>query len=50
MRQFERKDLVKRGEEVPYSRKLLKNINLLTDYFPGGTVLRDGDANDKGEV
>ena len=35
---------------MPYSRKLLKNINLLTDYLPGGTILRGGEPNDKGEV
>ena len=46
-RRFERKS-VKRGEEVPYSRKLLKNIGILTDYFTGGMLLRQGEANDKG--
>jgi hypothetical protein len=49
-RQFQRKELVRRGEEVPYSRKLLKSMSSLGDYLPGGVLLRGGDPNDKSEV
>ena len=41
-RRFEKREGVKRGEEVPYSRRLLKNLTILTDYFAGGMLLRQG--------
>jgi|LakMenEpi03Aug12_release.lakeMendotaPanAssembly.Ray.scaffolds.fasta_scaffold3629226_1 hypothetical protein len=34
-----------RGEEVPYSRKLLKNMESLGEYFPSGSLLRGGGFN-----
>ena len=34
-----------RGEEVPYSRKLLKNMESLSEYFSSGSLLRGGDIN-----
>jgi len=39
-----------RGEEVPYSKKLLKNLSSLTEYFPGGSMLKNGDPNVNGEI
>jgi hypothetical protein len=39
-----------RGEEVPYSRKLLKNVEALAEYFPNGALAREGEANENGEV
>jgi hypothetical protein len=41
---------VLRGEEVPYSKKLLKNIASLSDYFPNGALLNHGNTNDNSEV
>lgn len=39
-----------RGEEVPYSKKLLKNIGNLSDYFSGGVLMRNGEPNPNGEL
>lgn len=43
------KDII-RGEEVPYSKKLLKQVSSLAEYFTSGSLLRDGEPNENGEV
>jgi hypothetical protein len=35
---------------VPYSRKLLKNVDALLEYLPSGSLIRDGEPNENGEV
>ena len=42
--------MVIRGEEVPYSKKILKNMSLLTEFFTNGQLLRGGGYNENGEV
>jgi len=47
-RRFEKKENVLRGEEVPYTKKLLKSLDKLSDYFPNGTLFNGGNPNDNG--
>lgn len=35
---------------MPYSRKLLKNMETLVEYFPSGALIRGGEPNENGEV
>lgn len=39
-----------RGEEVPYSKRLLKSFDNLREYFQCMTVLNKGAPNSQGEI
>lgn len=39
-----------RGEQVPYSKRLLKNFDNLREYFQCMTVLNKGTPNSQGEI
>ena len=47
---FSKNEGIIRGEEVPYSRRMLKSFDNLKDYFQSMSVLNKGLANSQGEI
>ncbi len=45
---FNKKEDIIRGEQVPYSKKILKNLDNIKEYFPTMSLLNKGIPNDKG--
>ena len=50
-REFERKfegriSEARRGDEIPYSKRILKEISQITDYIPNSTILNGGSPNE----